>query len=56
MDEDDDDHKILQPQKATIVQITKNKIINNDEVPEKSLGLRAKSILTQVSGKNIHQK
>lgn len=55
MDEDDD-AKSLQPQKATIVQITKNQVYNNDEVPEKSLGLRAKSILTQVSimFKNIH--
>lgn len=49
MDEDDDS-KTLQPQiKATIVQITKSIINNNDAVPEKSLGLRAKSILTQVS-------
>lgn len=51
MDEDDDS-KILQPQKTTIVQITKTKTNNNDEAPEKSLGLRTKSILTQVSTKS----
>lgn len=48
--DEDDDSKMFQPQKATIVQITKNKVNNNDEIPEeKSLGLRTKSILTQVS-------
>lgn len=48
MDEDD----IFQPQKAAIVQVTKTKVNNNDDVAEKSLGLRTKSILTQVSVKN----
>lgn len=47
MDEDD----ILQPQKAAIVQMTNTKVNNNDVVAEKSLGLRTKSILTQVSVK-----
>lgn len=49
MDEEDDDSKVLQPHAATIVHSTKQKINNNDEIPEKSLGLRTKSILTQVS-------
>lgn len=48
MDEDDDS-KTLHPQKSATVQITKNKVNNNDETPEKALGLRTKSILTQVS-------
>lgn len=48
MDQDDESN-ILKTQKATIAQISKNKTNNYDEVPEKSLGLRTKSILTQVS-------
>lgn len=49
MDEDDNS-KMLQQQSATILQITKNKFNNNDDVTtEKALGLRTKSIFTQVS-------
>lgn len=50
--DENDDSRTLQSQKAAIVQITKKTINNNEEVPEKSLGLRTKSILTQVSAKN----
>ncbi|KAG4077647.1 hypothetical protein HA402_012958 [Bradysia odoriphaga] len=48
MDEEDDESKVLQPHRASINQSAKQKINNNIEVSEKSLGLGAKSILTQI--------
>lgn len=53
--EEDNDSKVLQSQKSAIVQITKKATNNNEEVPEKSLGLRTKSILTQVSAINCNK-
>lgn len=50
IDDEDDDFKVLQPpHRVSIVPTTKEKANNNDDVPEKSLGLKTKSILTQVS-------